>query len=211
MPLLMTFCLIASGCQGLYNSALENFFGYEKRELLQKAVESVKEDQIETQKEFQDAMSELKSLYGFDGGKLEKMYNKFKDSYEDSAEQAGELRERVKNMDRVAKSMFSEWSKEIKEYTNKEFAADSRRKLEATKERYGALYQSARKSEEAMEPILRKLNDHVLYLKHNLNAASLGAIQGETESIQSDVEELTQRMEESIREANTFIEMLRKE
>jgi two-component sensor histidine kinase len=208
--LIIMLCFITLGCQGLYNNALEKVFGFEKRELLQKAVESVKKDQVEAQKEFQDAMTELKNLYGFEGGQLEKMYNKFKDRYEDSKEQADVVHDRVKNMDRIAKSMFSEWNKEIKEFTNAEFARDSRSKLEATKERYELLYKSARTSEDAMEPILRKLNDHVLYLKHNLNAASLGALQGETKSIQADVEELMKRMEESIREANNFIPMLRK-
>jgi hypothetical protein len=206
---LLFACIFLCGCQGLYNKTLENVFGFEKRELLQKAVESVKGDQVEAQKEFQDAMSELQSLYGFKGGKLEKMYNKFKDSYEDSKEQAEAVHERVDNMDRIANSMFKEWSKEIRQFSSKEFAADSRRKLDSTKERYQQLIESARKSEAAMEPILKKLHDHVLYLKHNLNAASLGALQGETKSIQVDVQELNRRMDESIREANSFISILR--
>lgn len=187
---------------------MENVFGYEKRELLQKAVESVKTDQIQAQEQFQDAMTELKSLYGFDGGQLEKMYNKFKDEYDDCKDNAKSVNDRVNNMDRIAKSMFSEWSKEIKRYTNKEFAKDSQEKLTLTKRKYDGLVKAARKSEEAMEPILRKMNDHVLYLKHNLNAAAFGSLQGETNKIQSDVSELTKRMGESIQEANSFIQLL---
>jgi len=206
--LLLSVCLLTTGCQRFYNSALENVLGFEKRELLQKSVQSVKTDQVKAQEEFQDAMTELKKLYGFDGGNLEKMYNKFKGAYEDSSEQAGKVNERVDNMNRIAKSMFSEWSGEIRQYESKEFAADSQRKLDLTRERYEVLIKSARESEAAMKPILKKLNDHVLYLKHNLNAASVGTIQGETKSIQTDVEELTRRMNESIREADNFIQLL---
>lgn len=202
-------CFIFTGCQNLYNKTLENVFGVEKRELLQKAVESVKDDQVETQKEFQSAMAELQSIYGFKGGKLESMYNKFKDSYEDSEKQADELHDRISNMDRIANSMFKEWSGEIRQYGSKTFADDSRKKLDATKKRYQELIESARRSEGAMEPILKKLRDHVLYLKHNLNAASLGALKNETQSIQSDIQELNRRMDESIREANSFISTLR--
>lgn len=206
--LLLAYTLLLSGCQGLYNSALENVFGFEKRELLEKSVQSVKGDQVKAQEEFQDALTELKKLYGFEGGNLEKMYDRFKGEYEDSAEQAEKVRERIGNMERIAKSMFSEWSDEIKDYENKEFARDSRAKLENTKERYGVLIRSARESEAAMQPILRKLNDHVLYLKHNLNAASVGALEGEAADIQADVEELTKRMDHSIREADSFVRML---
>lgn len=205
---LLCFCFLLVGCQNIYNKTMENVFGYEKRELLQKAVESVKTDQIQAQEQFQDAMTELKSLYGFDGGQLEKMYNKFKDEYDDCKDNAKSVNDRVNNMDRIAKSMFSEWSKEIKRYTNKEFAKDSQEKLTLTKRKYDGLVKAARKSEEAMEPILRKMNDHVLYLKHNLNAAAFGSLQGETNKIQSDVSELTKRMGESIQEANSFIQLL---
>lgn len=209
LPVFLTACFVFFGCQGLYNKTLENVFGFEKRELLQKAVESVKGDQVETQKEFQDAMSELQSIYGFKGGKLEKMYNRFKDAYEDSQKQANVLHDRIQNMDRIANSMFKEWSDEIRQYSSKTFAADSRKKLDATQKRYRELIESARRSEAAMEPILKKLHDHALYLKHNLNAASLGALKGETQSIQTDIQELNRRMDESIREANSFITVLR--
>lgn len=201
-------CLSASGCQGVYNATLEHVFGYEKRDLLQKSVQAVKKDQVKAEEHFQDAITELRQVYNYNGGDLEKMYEKIKKAYEDSKDRADTVHKRVDNMDRIANSMFSEWSKEIKQYQNRAFAEDSRRKLDATKERYASLIKSARSSEDAMKPVLTRLHDHELYLKHNLNAASLGALQGEAAGIQSDVEELTNKMNDSIREADAFIQLL---
>ena len=41
-----------------------------------------------------------------------------------------------------------------------------------------------------MPPVLRVLQDNVLYLKHNLNAKAVGAISGEFSVLQQDVEDL---------------------
>ena len=38
-----------------------------------------------------------------------------------------------------------------------------------------------RRAERTMEPVLSALRDNVLYLKHNLNASAVGALQGEFE------------------------------
>ena len=74
--------VLGSGCQTVYNKTLENVFGYEKRELLKKSVAALQEEQQQTQKEFKDAMTRLKELYAFDGGDLEKVYDKLKSSRE---------------------------------------------------------------------------------------------------------------------------------
>lgn len=205
--MMMATGLIAttSGCSTVYNSAMENVFGVEKRQLLKSAVTKVSKDQKKAQEDFQDAMTRMKELYAFDGGNLEQMYNKLKGTQEDAQGQADKLRSRINNMENVAKSMFSEWEKEIKEFTNATFASDSRRQLNETRQRYSQLSSAVRASENSMKPVLKQLNDHVLYLKHNLNAASIGALKGEAASIESSIEQLIQQMNSSISEADEFL------
>ncbi|HPH56361.1 MAG TPA: DUF2959 family protein, partial [Smithella sp.] len=67
---------------------MEKVFGYEKRQLLTKAVTSLRKDEQKAQQEFKDAMTQLKELYGFQGDRLEDMYNKFKAAYDDAASQS---------------------------------------------------------------------------------------------------------------------------
>lgn len=202
--------ILSSGCQTVYNTTMEKVFGYEKRQLLTKAVTSLRKDEQKAQQEFKDAMTQLKELYGFQGDRLEDMYNKFKASYDDAASQSDVVHNRIQNMENIAGSMFSEWEKEIKQYSNPTFAADSKRNLTETKSRYSQLLKAVRASEESMKPVLTQLKDHVLYLKHNLNAAAIGSLKGEAISIQSQIEQLIERMNTSIAEADAFIKNMPK-
>ncbi len=60
-------------------------------------------------------------------------------------------------------------------------------------------------STKKMYPVLAKLKDYVLYLKHNLNAQAVGSLSGEVVSIEKDVTGLIKDMTASIKEAQNFI------
>jgi len=200
--------LLGAGCQSVYNSTMENVFGYEKRELLKKSVAALREDQQEAQQEFKDAMTRLKELYGFKGGDLEAVYTKLRKSHENCEAEAKDVGKRIENMEGIATSMFREWEKEIEQYSNPTFAENSRRQLQETRTRYAQLAQSVRASEQSMKPVLMQLKDHVLYLKHNLNAAAIGSLKGEATNIQAQIEQLIGRMNASIAEADAFIQTM---
>jgi uncharacterized coiled-coil DUF342 family protein len=200
--------LAFAGCQTVYNTTMEKVFGYEKRELLKEAVTDLQKDQQKAQEEFKDAMTRLKELYAFQGGELESFYGKVKSSYDDCNAQAEAVRKRIGNMEDIANSMFSEWEKEIQQYTNPTLAENSRKQLRETKDRYAQLSRTVRTSEESMKPVLGQLKDQVLFLKHNLNAAAIGSLKGEAASIQGQIEKLIAQMNSSIAEADAFIKTL---
>jgi hypothetical protein len=198
------------GCQTVYNTTMETVFGYEKRQLLKKAVISLQKEQQQTQVEFKDAMTRLKELYAFEGGDLEKTYHKLKASYDDCGAQAGDVHKRIENMEGIANSMFSEWEKELQQYSNPSMAEMSRTQLRETKDRYTQLSRTVRACEDTMKPVLAQLKDHVLFLKHNLNAAAIGSLKGEAAIIQGQIEALIAKMTTSIAEADKFIKTLPK-
>jgi hypothetical protein len=189
---------------------MENVFGYEKRELFKKSVTALQKEQQEAQQEFKDALTRLKELYGFKGGELESVYNKVKTSYERCGGEAKSVTTRIENMEGLAKSMFSEWETELKQYSNPNLAATSREQLRLTKERFAQLLQTVRAAEASMQPVLSQLKDNVLFLKHNLNAAAIGSLQGEAANIQKQIEELLTRMNASIAASEKFIQSLPK-
>lgn len=185
-------------------------FGYEKRELLKKAVTKLRVEQETAREEFKDAMTRLKELYAFQGGELETVYGELKGSYDDAVARADGVHQRIENMEGVAKSMFAEWEKELQEYSNPTFAAQSRRQLGRNPDRYDQLSRTVRASEASMKPVLTQLKDHVLFLKHNLNAAAIGSLRGEASGIQEQIEKLVVQMNASIAEADAFIGTLPK-
>ena len=61
------------------------------------------------------------------------------------------------------------------------------------------------KAEDSMKPVLKNLNNYVLYMKHNLNARAIGALKREVGSIETEVESLITDMNRSIKEAERFL------
>lgn len=206
----IVLAVLLTGCTSIYNATMENVFGYEKRELFKKSVAALQDEQKDAQKEFKDALTRLKELYGFKGGELESVYEKVKSSYDRCDEEAKQVATRIENMEDLAKSMFSEWEKEIQQYSNPSLAATSREQLRLTKERYVQLSRTVRDAESAMKPVLGQLKDNVLFLKHNLNASAIGSLQGEASGIQKQIEQLLTQMNTSIAASDAFIKTLPK-
>jgi len=54
-------------------------------------------------------------------------------------------------------------------------------------------------------PALDAFRDHVLFLKHNLNAQALASLRSELVTVETDIAGRIKEMEASIAEANAFI------
>jgi len=61
------------GCQSTYYSVWEKL-GKHKRDLLRDYVQDASKEQQKAKVEFKDALTRLKEITGFDGGKLEEAY-----------------------------------------------------------------------------------------------------------------------------------------
>ena len=61
-----------------------------------------------------------------------------------------------------------------------------------------------------MYPVLAKLKDYVLYLKHNLNAQAIGSLQSEFANLEGQIGELIKSMNVAIDSSNKFIADIKK-
>ncbi len=204
---LILLVLTGGGCQTAYYAAWEKL-GVEKRDLLKKRVVAARDEQQEAGEQFKDAMTRLKAITGFDGGKLEKAYNDLKVDYEDCNSKAAAVRKRVKDMETVAADLFSEWEKEITQISTPSLQSGSRQQLQATRERYEGLHTALKNAERSMTPVLTQFRDYVLYLKHNLNAQAIASLKGEATNIQVEISKLIAQMNQSIAKADEFIKTL---
>ncbi len=78
----------------------------------------------------------------------------------------------------MAEALFDEWQGEIGEISKASLRSKSQAKLKETRRSYEQLIRSMRRAESKMPPILTSMKDNMLYLKHNLNAQTIGAIKG---------------------------------
>ena len=200
--------MMLAGCETAYYNAWEKV-GVHKRDLLVDRIEDTQDAQEETQEQFKDALEQYRAVVNFDGGDLEKLYNKLNSEYEDSESAAQAIADNIGRVEDVAADLFEEWEDELALIKNRSLRQDSASKLHDTRYKYQQMVRSMRKAEKTVHPVLETLRDQVLYLKHNLNARAISALKGELNTINSDVNKLIVDMQKSIDEANLFIDRIK--
>jgi len=192
------------GCATVQYAGYEKL-GIHKRDILVDRVEDARDAQEDTKEEFVSAYDNFRNLVGTDGGDLEKKYKKLNSELEAAESSTAEIDKRLKDVERVASDLFSEWNRELQQYTNQKYRQSSERKLVVTRQRYDQLMKAMQAARGRVNPVLFVLQDHVLFLKHNLNAQALSSLRGEVVAVESRVDELVREMQAAIDEANSFI------
>lgn len=203
----VVLALLLTGCSSTYYSAMEKV-GVHKRDIMIDRIMDAETSQQAAQQQFKSALEELSSLIHFDGGELEQKYQAVEAQYEASQDAADDVSKRIDKIENVAEALFEEWQTEIELISNPNYRRQSTAKLQETKTRYSILINSMHKAEEKMAPILTALQDNTLFLKHNLNAKAIGALQGEMQAIERDVDVLIRDMNAAIAQSQQFIDLL---
>ncbi len=196
--------LLTAGCANTMIAAKEAI-GIPKRDQMVARVEDARDSQTEAKEEFASALEEFLAVTQTQGGELEKAYRRLSDRHEASKKAAGRVTARISDVERVATALFREWEQELTQYTNESLRAKSREQLGETRTQYDRLLTSMKSAEAKMPPVLAVLGDHVLFLKHNLNARAIGSLTGAAGEISAEVDRLIRDMNAAIDEANAFI------
>ena len=200
--------VLLAGCSSAYYKTMEGL-GIEKRDILVDRVEEARDAQDSASEQFASALDQFRSVVSIDGGDLEDTYDKLNAEYENSVAEAEEVSERINSVESVAEDLFSEWEKELDQYSRADLRRESASLLNDTRKRYKQLMTTMRRAESSMEPVLEAFEDQVLFLKHNLNARAIGALRNELASIERDTATLIAQMQKAIAEANAFIESMK--
>ena len=208
LPVLSLFFLfVLTSCSSTYYSAMETV-GIEKRDILIDRVEDARDAQDDASEQFASALEQFRATVNFDGGDLEKIYDKLNSEYEDSVAGAEEVSDRINSVEAVSEDLFEEWEAELGEYSNANMRRNSEAMLRDTQKRYKQMMAAMRRAERSMDPVLESFQDQVLYLKHNLNARAIGALRSELDSIERDTARLIADMQKAIAEADSFIQSM---
>ena len=205
--LLSALVVTGNGCKSAYYSTMEKF-GVYKRDLLKKRVVAARDEQKEAGQQFKDALTRLQELYHIDGGKLESAYRELDSDFKKSSALVEDVHKRVKDVETVANDLFAEWETEITQISTPSLQSASRRQLLETRARYNTMVFALKKAEQSMDPVLTQFRDHVLFLKHNLNAQAIASLKGEATNIQTEISRLITEMNTSITKADEFIKTL---
>jgi hypothetical protein len=210
LPALTALIIGLSSCSAMYYGTMGKM-GVHKRDIMVDRVKEARETQNEAKQQFLTAMEQFKSVVNFQGGDLEKEYNKLNATLQKSESKAAEVRNRISAVEDVSDALFREWSSEIKQYNSETLRKSSQQKYDVTKKKYTELIKMMKKAESKLEPALAPLRDQVLFMKHNLNARAIAGLGKEVIRVQTNVDQLVREMESAIAQADAFIVALQKE
>ncbi len=203
----LVFIIVLVGCSSAYYSGLEKF-GIHKRDILVDRVGEARDSQEQAKEQFKDALQQFGSVVNYSGGELQDTYNKLSAQYESSVASAKNVSKRIDSVEKVSEDLFEEWEQELDSYQSQSLRNQSETQLRRTRAQYQTLISAMRQAESKMPPVLEVFEDQVLFLKHNLNATAVAALQSEYQSVSDDVKRLIEEMEASINQANEFIASL---
>jgi len=196
--------LVVNGCQSVKYSALEKV-GIHKREILVDDVKKARDAQQEAKEQFEDALAQFNSVVNFEGGDLEKRYEKLKKVLTRSESKAQAVGNRINAVEDVGTALFKEWKGELKQYSSTQLRQSSEAQYDHSLKKYDSMIGAMRQAESKIEPVLKPLRDQVLFLKHNLNAQAISSLKRELSNIENNVAGLIQELEAAIAEADRFI------
>lgn len=195
---------LMGACSQAYYGAMEKV-GVHKRDILVDRVKGARDSQAEAQEQFKSALEQFGAVVQLKDTDLKKAYETLNAEYEDCENAAENVSSRIDKVESVADALFREWREELRLYQNPELRNSSQRQLEATKSRYANMLASMHQAEKSMAPVLRIFHDNVLFLKHNLNAQAIGALQSEFSTLQGKIDGLIQKMHAAIESSDRFI------
>jgi chromosome segregation ATPase len=199
--------IVLARCQRLYYRLAESA-GSHKRDFLVSQVEEARNSLKETKDQFQNTLDKFAALVRFDGGNLAAFYRELKHEFDRCEQKALRVRAHISNIEALAQALFDEWEWELEQYKNRTLRSKSRQKLRVTQHHYRQLIGAMRKAESKIDPVLDTFRDQVLFLKHNLNAQAIAALQHELIVVRADIAAMIAVMEHSIRQADQFMQTL---
>jgi hypothetical protein len=210
---LFVLCVVFTGitaCSNMYYGAMEKI-GVHKRDILVDRVGAARNSQMEAREQFLTAMEQFKSLVNFEGGDLEKNYDKLSATLKRSESKAADVRDRIEAVEDVSEALFKEWRSEIKQFSSDALRKESQRQYNITEKKYTAFITAMKRAEAKLEPALVPLRDQVLFMKHNLNARAIAGLSNELKSVQANVDDLIRNIELAIAQADEFMASLQVE
>ncbi|MFW5444485.1 MAG: DUF2959 domain-containing protein [Methylococcaceae bacterium] len=192
----------------VYYQSRESVLGHHKRDIVVIHVDQACNSLKGTRDQFEDALQQFKSIVNVEQTSLEHRYKLLQRQFEFCQGRADDVSHRITTIEEVSTSLFKEWEDELGQYNNRALRARSRQQLKASKQQYSRLIKTMRKAESRIHPVLAAFKDHVLFLKHNLNAQAIAALQHEFVEIGIDISQLIEVMEITILEASHFVSTL---
>lgn len=200
--------LVKKKLNNLYYHSQESLLGHHKRDIVVIHVDQACNSLKNTLDQFETALDQFKNIVHTEESSLEHRYKLLSRQFDFCSNKSEDVSHRIAMIEVVSASLFKEWESELAQYSNRTLRTYSRQQLKYSQQQYSRLIKTMRKAEDKIYPVLSAFKDRVLFLKHNLNAQAIAALQYDLVEIGIDISQLIKVMEITINEASQFLSTL---
>ena len=137
------------------------------------------------------------------------LYKKLQNEMDTMVKRRGEISTRAEQTRIEADNLFVSWGNSLSGITDPDLRKRSEERLAKTKARYADIQATGRQADDAYAPVMKKLQDQVAYLGHDLNAEAVGSLKGDAAKLTGQVDELKKRIDDLVGSINKNIDALR--
>ena len=137
------------------------------------------------------------------------IYKKLQKEMQTTEERRAAIGRHTADMDLEADALFKSWATSAATIQSPELRKQSDERLAKTKARYAEIHASGQKAGEIYAPLMKALQDQVTYLGHDLNPEALASLRGEATKLNTQAQQLSKSVDDTIAVANTNIAALR--
>lgn len=205
--LVPAIALSSLGCQRAYYSAYYKFWeslGREKRDLLVSELAKTNDEQDGLKKQLAGTLQRIRTQYRFDEGSVGKTYDSLSSDYQEADRRSKALHERVDAVRHIAEDLFREWKREANQIDDAPMRNASLSNLELSQAHFSATSAQLAEVEKKIQPVMKQMQNHVYFLKHELNARAVGSLETKLKSMAPEIEQLIRSLEQSIGTAKQF-------
>lgn len=181
--------------------------GHERTDEHIEKIKHAEKEMNEARKQVDKALDAYHELLT-EAGDRRSAYKDLAKALERCEERGKELDKKREEMDKQAERFFKEWKKSLKDIKSGDLRSRSERRLEDTRDRYHRVAERWKAMRERYQPLTSRLEDQVVYLGHDLNAASTSSLQEDARKVEDLADALLRAMDDFGAEAQGYVSSL---
>lgn len=200
--LLCSLALVATGC----NSNTKQSASIDNVDLLVSHVERVHLEAELSKQAVYDALLKMQPMFArnFEGDPAE-AFQTFAEATDNAVAQAVVFRSQVDPMSKSASDVFRNWSESLLDFNSPNLRARSAKRLEATRDRFAEVEESAKLALETFEKLNARMQDTVLFLGNDFNQDSIEAMAEDAIALRTDARELSADLDDCMELAVDYV------
>lgn len=183
--------------------------GPKRTEELIKRAERVVDSTRQAQDQLRKTIDIYNSIMQGTSTELRKEFENLQKEIRNTQDKREDVQKKFAEMGQEAERVFAAWHQEIEGISSPQVRDLSRNRMMETREQYSAILMASSEAGGRVDALFATLNDHVLFLGYDLNAAGISSLSEEAAKLNERASALFAEIDATVAKLNDYIQVTR--